>query len=300
MRGQAGGTGPVPSLCADCRATNPKMSWCRAHDEAHPIDQFNRRAGRLPNRDCMRAEYQRYESPAEYTCAWCEQLRTSAEMKGAVGVKGYPPATCAACRDANPALSWCTWHNEPHQRARFDVKDGRTRQVCRLGRHESRYPDLPPRVCGSCGELRSVGLFSGRGFKRFACEICAEAHPGEKWCRLCEEWRSLALFPGGGNQGALCVPCTAAERHHTTVAKVLEIQGVAEPQCAVCGSLERLCIDHDHGCCHGERARSCGKCVRGYLCYRCNTAEGSLRTSERAFALAEYLLRHEQAVAVRG
>lgn len=60
--------------------------------------------------------------------------------------------------------------------------------------------------------------------------------------------------------------------------------------CEVCGSTGKLVIDHDHSCCSG--IITCGKCVRGMLCYRCNTAEGLLLSNpELAKALAEYMTR---------
>jgi len=38
---------------------------------------------------------------------------------------------------------------------------------------------------------------------------------------------------------------------------------------AACQEAEWLQVDHDHSCCPGET--SCGKCVRGLLCSKCNS-----------------------------
>lgn len=71
------------------------------------------------------------------------------------------------------------------------------------------------------------------------------------------------------------VPRQILEKYGLTAdryAAMLEAQGGA---CAICrripdpsGRMKRLGVDHDHGCCPGDR--SCGKCVRGLLCSGCN------------------------------
>lgn len=66
-----------------------------------------------------------------------------------------------------------------------------------------------------------------------------------------------------------------------------EYKRLMNSQCEVCGMEENLCIDHDHSCCAG--VRSCGKCVRGVLCFACNHAEGKLKTAENAYNLTIYM-----------
>lgn len=47
-------------------------------------------------------------------------------------------------------------------------------------------------------------------------------------------------------------------------------------------------VDHSHKCCSGDG--SCGKCVRGLLCFRCNTVLGMLEPEPRL--LPTYLRRY--------
>jgi len=60
--------------------------------------------------------------------------------------------------------------------------------------------------------------------------------------------------------------------------QMLAAQGRA---CAMCHKSfadgDRIFVDHDHACCPGQvkvTPKTCGKCIRGLLCFRCNTALG--------------------------
>jgi hypothetical protein len=61
--------------------------------------------------------------------------------------------------------------------------------------------------------------------------------------------------------------------------------------CAICFQTNKgkqLAVDHDHACCSGEK--SCGKCIRGLLCTRCNSVLGFIEDSlEILLSMVHYL-----------
>lgn len=117
-----------------------------------------------------------------------------------------------------------------------------------------------------------------------------ESAEGCRWCTTCHAELPLKEFhrekasPSGWAN--VCRDCRrdihTAQLYGITAAayrRLLEQQGGV---CRICrkpetathqaGTLRRLSVDHDHRCCPGKK--SCGKCVRGLLCARCNSAIG--------------------------
>jgi hypothetical protein len=88
-------------------------------------------------------------------------------------------------------------------------------------------------------------------------------------------------------QHELCrVVCTRCRKHFMgtirgyNLSMELALQLITATECNLCG--ERFtttesgrrakCVDHDHACCKAESSefKSCGRCVRGIICHRCN------------------------------
>lgn len=69
--------------------------------------------------------------------------------------------------------------------------------------------------------------------------------------------------------------------------------------CAICGierTERRLAVDHDHRCCPDRK--TCGHCVRGVLCHRCNLSLERLEADpEWAIKALAYLARYPLNVA---
>ena len=108
----------------------------------------------------------------------------------------------------------------------------------------------------------------------YRCKDCARQHAKENWSRTVTK-KALR---------------DKKKRYGISEAEYIKM---SKNGCEVCGSFERLAVDHDHSCCEGQF--TCGSCVRGMLCIKCNTAEGMLDGSvEKAIKLAKYMEKYSK------
>ena len=150
-------------------------------------------------------------------------------------------------------------------------------------------------ICRQCGEDFEYVRTSGP--RRFYCGDRCKYQAGEvaKKQRAAVKIRACAC----GSQDVarvgkpVCPACRKDPRDSESVRlrerrRTLRLYGLSEAEwqgwlgrqnggCAICGTTDpggrgQWMIDHDHGCCPG--AGSCGRCVRGLLCNRCNLLLG--------------------------
>ena len=84
---------------------------------------------------------------------------------------------------------------------------------------------------------------------------------------------------------------TRLRNHHLTLngyAKLLFEQNGVCKACRRVPDARGFCVDHDHKCCPGPT--SCGKCVRGLLCGKCNSILGFANDQKYTLLqLADYI-----------
>lgn len=144
-------------------------------------------------------------------------------------------------------------------------------------------------------------------------------------CRTCGEDKPPEAFYSYAAPGytadrpcvmKVCKVCHAARcKTRERANRLPNLYGITESQydamreaqgdrCAVCADTFTTAtgkghphVDHDHRCCPGRK--SCGKCVRGLLCHRCNTALGLLKDDLGTLTAAmAYLVRTENVLAM--
>ncbi len=135
-----------------------------------------------------------------------------------------------------------------------------------------------------------------------------EAADGHQWCMTCRAELPLKDFQRNGmtvnGYARSCRDCArdrrVADDYGISPAMYRSLLDEQGGVCRICrkpetgrhqsGTLRRLAVDHDHKCCPGKK--SCGKCVRGLLCGRCNSAIGLIDESLAVLeSMALYLKR---------
>jgi hypothetical protein len=150
------------------------------------------------------------------------------------------------------------------------IKSAATRGASTVHSAESLFGQSKPRMTFSCHASRitrcvacAIGVrmtdYMRSTREHPICPKCTGSHFASQ-CRLdplvLAAIRTYAVAYRADGRGA------ASTRRHRYGGYVMNTY------CESCGSTENLCVDHDHACCPGRR--SCGKCVRGTLCQRCN------------------------------
>ena len=211
--------------------------------------------------------------------------------------------TCSigGCERPRVVRQWCRAHYNRWRQTR-KVGPAKIRRR-REGGAECEYPDCgrPHEAHGLCpGHLhqKKMGIPLAPIMARL--KTTDRDEHGRKLCRLCRGWLPVESFyinsiPKDGLHNR-CMRCHRSEQLVRSYGitmdeyeRMLEEQGGA---CRICKRTNEngreLSVDHDHSCCPGRT--SCGRCVRGLLCNRCNIGLGYFREDIACLrAAAEYL-----------
>lgn len=185
--------------------------------------------------------------------------------------------------------------------------DGRCR-VCRLEGHRKRRQErlasgascplcstpysedtlLPDGRCRPCGQARATRYFAsetGQLAYQRSKEAMAAARKADPTLRR--------------KQNATSRRSRIFTSYRLTLEQYEALQAAQNGACAVCGRYTpgKLHLDHDHRCCP-TGAKSCGRCVRAFLCHGCNVAIGFAGDNpKRLRDLADYVARHRERIA---
>lgn len=216
-------------------------------------------------------------------------------------MKGVRSSQCVACRvdsTRGETLHYC---------ACGAIKANRTAKTCRA------CWITRPRKTAECHpeqEHHSKGLcrkcYIAQGHHKDECACGALKQRSSLRCDACKKASFIAeCHPDRPHYGkGLCWECNlqryGRERRlkttfNMTPQKYAEIKRLQGDACGVCGTDKpgggkgTWCVDHDHSCCPG--VRSCGKCVRGLLCFRCNLLLGNAKDDVSILMAAAHYLK---------
>ena len=154
-------------------------------------------------------------------------------------------------------------------------------QKAAADRARERQAALPRRTCARCHEEKDASEFGG------------VTNP---YCRPCHTEYERERRQANGQQNPEYTRAINLRRYGLTPVQFDEMLASQDNRCAICRTDEPggqgWHVDHDHRCCN-TRKTSCGRCIRGILCSRCNIAIGNLRDDEVIIQAAlDYVIVH--------
>lgn len=157
-----------------------------------------------------------------------------------------------------------------------------------------KMPESRERVkrCSVCKASKPASSFyrnrSAKDGLDSRCKICSNAHTRQVWNSDRERMNAIArAYRNKENSKLVSWKHNIKVRYGATpeiYRELLEKQG---GRCKICGIdspgkfYKYFCFDHDHKCCSGKH--SCGKCLRGLLCGKCNKNLGLYENNTEFF-----------------
>ena len=270
----------VKRTCRQCgrlfSPSNQRHAYCDGHcaKAAMAAQDRLRYASRTAGRDARLCGRPFCDQPLSVTAhgnqRFCSSMCTAAAVRSngersrataGRGSRGVRPAAqqvraCAVCEQPFPSLH-----------AKQTACDNCC--VARQARHATTWSaarrlserDDSKRVCKTCGTAMSADTHAGRR----RCDDCLGTRRGVRGAAMRRDYK------------------LSSEQYDAMAAAGCGICGVL-----MSGGCRRLAVDHDHACCPGSQ--TCGGCIRGLLCDRCNRGLGLLGDSAaRLRSAAAYL-----------
>lgn len=154
----------------------------------------------------------------------------------------------------------------------------------RSGTQKILWTDGKNKECGTCLKIKPISEFANKNNKPgFRCKSCHNSWYKEYYKKNNTKIKN-SVKQYKNKIGPVAI---RASKYGLTENQLQDMINMFDAKCWICKKEDWYAVDHDHNCCNSG---SCGECVRGLLCSRCNTMLGYAKdNAELLKQAAKYL-----------